>query len=149
FHGVVPVFAVAASPRHVAGPQAPQQGDRVRADRVDRREGRLEWVRVVVERDGPHVLVVADDQGLLLGQDVAQASVRVDLAVGAVDDDFVRRPLAGRRAPLHRGGGDLRERGAQDRRAGGVTVDEGLRVRVGHGTGRSATGTLLTTNFLD
>src|SRR6185295_7325328 len=45
-------------------------------------------------------LVVADDEGRVLGDEPPQTNRRGHLAVGEVMDDLARRPLPGRRPPV-------------------------------------------------
>src|SRR3990172_4679015 len=55
---------------------------------------------VIVEARGPGALVVTEDDGVGLRDDITDSGRGVGLRVGAVADDLVGGPLARRRPPL-------------------------------------------------
>lgn len=77
-----------------------EQGQGVGAHGPDRGQGEGQGVGVIAEHRGPAVLVVSDEQGVGLGQEVAYPHVGVGLAVGAVDHDLMDRPLPSGGTPL-------------------------------------------------
>src|SRR6266540_431436 len=100
-----------------------QEGDSIGADGVDCGQGGLERMLVVVEGHRPASLVVAEDERVLLADQIADAGGGIGLGVRAVDDDLVGRPLARLGAPLTGLGGHGGEDGTQSRRARGVLLD--------------------------
>src|SRR5262249_18882014 len=68
---------------------APEDGPRAGAHRLDGRQRLLDGQGVIVEVARPALLVVADDHGIRLREQGADAAVRVRLAVGAVDHHLV------------------------------------------------------------
>jgi len=77
-----------------------QKCGRVGAYRADGLECGLQWVVVIVEALGPEVLIVAENEGILLGQHKTDPGGCERLGIGTVTDNLVGRPPTGRRAPL-------------------------------------------------
>jgi len=71
FSGVSPRLGVPGDRGPGLFRKAPQESGRVRANGFDDRERRFERSGVVVEGPRPLRLVVADDQGILLGGEIA------------------------------------------------------------------------------
>src|SRR5437773_11427046 len=84
------------------GRQPAEYRNGVSTDRLDRRQRNLDRVVLVLELARPDVGVVADDDWLLLGQQIADARVRVRLRIGAVADDLVDGEFTRLGPPLHR-----------------------------------------------
>ena len=78
-----------------------------------------------MEAAGVLVLVVADDDRVVLGDQPPEPDVAVGLAVGEVVGDIPRGPAAVRRGPVELRVGDVRERVDDGLRAGPESVDEG------------------------
>src|SRR5947208_3130719 len=66
----------------------------VGADRLHRRERRLQWMRMVIEIDRPAILVVVVERESTLAGQVADAGCGVGLRVRAMADDLVHGPRA-------------------------------------------------------
>ena len=92
----------------------------------------LERLRLVVEDPGPGVLVVADDERLTLGDQIADAQGSVRLRVGAMDHDLVDAPLPRLWAPRERRLRNPGERLPDPLGPSCVLLDECLPLAVAH-----------------
>ena len=107
--------------------QPPDQRVRVRAQRLDDRQGRLGGQRVVVDRLGPAVLVERADHRVHLGHQEADPRVAVGLGVRAVAENFVGRPGPRAGTPGPRRRREVAPRRGDLVRPGGEAVEQAWR----------------------